>query len=89
LSINLLIAADKYDIPELHTKMEQHFTNILNSKNVYEILMYAHLYNYSKLKGCCFQIIKKRKKKLDCPDLKNYFKDNPDLLLELFDLLCD
>jgi speckle-type POZ protein len=89
--LDLLRAADKYDIADLKEACHESLIEDIDLKNVLERLQAAHLYRLDKLKASCLRYLVNFGKVYEIRDELNLFIQNAEreLVAELFqEILC-
>ncbi|KAK9080711.1 hypothetical protein SSX86_000469 [Deinandra increscens subsp. villosa] len=76
--LDLLRAADKYDVSDLKDACEESLMEDIDTKNVLERLQSASMYRLPKLKMCCFQYLVKFGKIFDIREEFNAFIQSGD-----------
>ncbi|KAL7293615.1 hypothetical protein TKK_0012700 [Trichogramma kaykai] len=72
LTLNLLAAADKYQLQDLKNKCEQQLSSNLSTKNVYEMLNIANMYSAKNLKKEAVDLVKRNiNSSLDYDEISN------------------
>lgn len=84
--LDLLCAADKYDIADLKEACHESLVEDIDAKNVMERLQAAHLYRLDKLKASCMRYLVNFGKVYEIRDELNLFIQNADreLIAEIF-----
>ncbi|KAD4386355.1 hypothetical protein E3N88_26524 [Mikania micrantha] len=82
--LDLIRAADKYDISDLKDACEESLIEDIDTKNVLERLQSASMYRLPKLKICCIQYLVKFGKIFDISEEFNAFIQSGDR-----DLICE
>ncbi|KAD4386332.1 hypothetical protein E3N88_26501 [Mikania micrantha] len=82
--LDLIRAADKYDISDLKDACEESLIEDIDTKNVLERLQSASMYRLPKLKICCIQYLVKFGKIFDVSEEFNAFIQSGDR-----DLICE
>lgn len=91
-AIDLLLAADKYDLQQLGLLCERYLARNLNIRNVLDVLLTSTLLNLVDLKECCFELIVSNGHKLSDFDdllLKLAFERFPDLMKDVEQLMSN
>ncbi|KAJ4747537.1 BTB/POZ domain-containing protein [Rhynchospora pubera] len=84
--LDLLRAADKYDIADLKEACHESLVEDIDAKNVLERLQVSHLYRLNKLKASCMRYLVNFGKVYEIRDELNLFIQNADreLIAEIF-----
>jgi len=87
----LLIAAHKYDIPDLKRVCEMAVANAVHHSNVLEILQQARLYDAALVKKACAECIAQNLKQVAyTEEFRNliYRNDDPEAILDTIQILA-